>query len=90
MFLDCAGQASRTAQALGIHRQTLYYRLSRVEKLTGLDLDDGERPAAAAHGAQGGAAVNGSRIRGSVSNEGGSLAVDQQIRDPAGNDYVQQ
>ncbi|GAO06577.1 PucR family transcriptional regulator [Streptomyces lydicamycinicus] len=42
VFLDCAGQASRTAQALGIHRQTLYYRLGRVEKLTGLDLDDGE------------------------------------------------
>ncbi|MET9295250.1 helix-turn-helix domain-containing protein [Streptomyces sp. NPDC003077] len=42
VFLDCAGQASRTAQALGIHRQTLYYRLSRVEKLTGLDLDAGE------------------------------------------------
>ncbi|MEU5645451.1 PucR family transcriptional regulator [Streptomyces milbemycinicus] len=41
-FLDCAGQASRTAQALGIHRQTLYYRLSRVEQLTGLDLDAGE------------------------------------------------
>ncbi|WFB07236.1 helix-turn-helix domain-containing protein [Streptomyces sp. LX-29] len=41
-FLDCAGQAGRTAQALGIHRQTLYYRLSRVEQLTGLDLDDGE------------------------------------------------
>ncbi|WP_432142043.1 PucR family transcriptional regulator [Streptomyces sp. bgisy084] len=42
VFLDCAGQAGRTAQALGIHRQTLYYRLGRVEKLTGLDLDDGE------------------------------------------------
>ncbi|UYQ64586.1 PucR family transcriptional regulator [Streptomyces peucetius] len=42
MFLDCAGQAGRTAAALGIHRQTLYYRLSRVEQLTGLDLDDGE------------------------------------------------
>ncbi|MFD8548104.1 PucR family transcriptional regulator [Streptomyces sp. NPDC059649] len=42
VFLDCAGQASRTAQILGIHRQTLYYRLGRVEKLTGLDLDDGE------------------------------------------------
>ncbi|GHH80512.1 transcriptional regulator [Streptomyces sulfonofaciens] len=41
-FLDCAGQASRTAAQLGIHRQTLYYRLSRVEQLTGLDLDDGE------------------------------------------------
>ncbi|MBM7171197.1 helix-turn-helix domain-containing protein, partial [Streptomyces sp. G44] len=41
-FLDCAGQAGRTAAELGIHRQTLYYRLSRVEQLTGLDLDDGE------------------------------------------------
>ncbi|UNO39767.1 helix-turn-helix domain-containing protein [Streptomyces sp. MST-110588] len=42
VFLDCAGQAGRTAQILGVHRQTLYYRLARVEKLTGLDLDDGE------------------------------------------------
>ncbi|MFG2206259.1 PucR family transcriptional regulator [Streptomyces sp. NPDC048638] len=41
VFLDCAGQAGRTAQALGIHRQTLYYRLGRVEKLTGLDLAEG-------------------------------------------------
>lgn len=42
VFLDHAGQAGRTAAALGIHRQTLYYRLSRVERLTGLDLDAGE------------------------------------------------
>ncbi|MFK4099156.1 PucR family transcriptional regulator [Streptomyces sp. NPDC019531] len=42
VYLDCAGQAGRTAAQLGIHRQTLYYRLSRVEQLTGLDLDDGE------------------------------------------------
>ncbi|MEW2065683.1 helix-turn-helix domain-containing protein [Streptomyces sp. NPDC007346] len=41
-FLDCAGQASRTAAELGIHRQTLYYRLSRIEQITGLDLNDGE------------------------------------------------
>ncbi|MCK7627293.1 helix-turn-helix domain-containing protein [Streptomyces sp. RS10V-4] len=40
-FLDCAGQAGRTAQHLGIHRQTLYYRLGRIEQLTGLDLDEG-------------------------------------------------
>lgn len=40
-YLDCAGQAARTAAELGIHRQTLYYRLSRVEQLTGLDLDEG-------------------------------------------------
>ncbi len=42
VFLDSAGQAGRAAAALGIHRQTLYYRLSRVEHLTGLDLDRGE------------------------------------------------
>ncbi|MGK5531707.1 PucR family transcriptional regulator [Streptomyces sp. URMC 129] len=40
-FLDEAGQAARTAAALGIHRQTLYYRLSRIERLTGLDLGSG-------------------------------------------------
>ncbi|CAL9580755.1 hypothetical protein SUDANB108_05055 [Streptomyces sp. enrichment culture] len=42
VYLDRAGQAARAAAELGIHRQTLYYRLSRIEKLTGLDLDDGE------------------------------------------------
>jgi hypothetical protein len=42
VYLDCAGQAGRAAAELGIHRQTLYYRLSRVEQLTGLDLNEGE------------------------------------------------
>jgi hypothetical protein len=42
VFLDCAGSASRAAGALRIHRQTLYYRLHRIEELTGLDLGDGE------------------------------------------------
>ncbi|WNI18232.1 PucR family transcriptional regulator [Actinacidiphila sp. ITFR-21] len=42
VFLDHAGQAGRTAAALAVHRQTLYYRLSRIERLTGLDLADGE------------------------------------------------
>jgi sugar diacid utilization regulator len=41
VYLDHAGQAARTAAALAIHRQTLYYRLSRIEQLTGLDLADG-------------------------------------------------
>ena len=31
----------RAAAELRIHRQTLYYRLQRIEKLTGLDLADG-------------------------------------------------
>ena len=41
-FLDCAGSAARASTALQIHRQTLYYRLSRIAALTGLDLADGE------------------------------------------------
>ena len=41
-FLDCAGSAARTAAALHIHRQTLYYRLGRISALTGLDLADGD------------------------------------------------
>jgi hypothetical protein len=41
-YLDCAGSAARTATALSIHRQTLYYRLSRIEALSGLDLADGD------------------------------------------------
>jgi hypothetical protein len=42
IFLDCAGSASRAAEVLRIHRQTLYYRLARISELTGLDLADGE------------------------------------------------
>ncbi|SOE02507.1 PucR family transcriptional regulator [Blastococcus haudaquaticus] len=41
VFLDCAGSASRAAAELRVHRQTLYYRLARIEELTGLDLADG-------------------------------------------------
>ena len=40
-YLDEAGSAQRTAQVLGIHRQTLYHRLDRIERLGGLDLDSG-------------------------------------------------
>ncbi|WP_034269188.1 PucR family transcriptional regulator [Actinospica robiniae] len=40
-YLDEAGSAQRTANALGIHRQTLYHRLERIERLTGFDLDSG-------------------------------------------------
>lgn len=41
-YLDHAGHVQETATALGVHRQTLYYRLSKAESLTGLDLADGE------------------------------------------------
>jgi hypothetical protein len=42
VFLDCAGSAARAATALTVHRQTLYYRLSRIAALTGLDLAQGQ------------------------------------------------
>jgi hypothetical protein len=41
-WLDLGGSPGRTAAALCVHRQTLYYRLGRIEALTGLDLDDGD------------------------------------------------
>ncbi|MEZ0071706.1 PucR family transcriptional regulator [Planotetraspora sp. GP83] len=40
-YLDHAGHAQETAARLGVHRQTLYYRLGKAEHLTGLDLADG-------------------------------------------------
>ncbi|GII54117.1 transcriptional regulator [Planotetraspora thailandica] len=41
-YLDHGGHVQETAEHLGIHRQTLYYRLGKAERLTGFDLDDGE------------------------------------------------
>ncbi|MEU9858466.1 helix-turn-helix domain-containing protein [Streptomyces sp. NPDC047974] len=40
-FLDHAGSIPRTAETLGIHRTSLYYRLRQIQEITGLDLDDG-------------------------------------------------
>ncbi|TFV65629.1 PucR family transcriptional regulator, partial [Blastococcus sp. CT_GayMR20] len=42
VFLDGGGSASKAAGALRVHRQTLYYRLTRIAALTGLDLADGD------------------------------------------------
>ena len=41
VFLDHAGAVARAAEVLHIHRQTLYYRITRIEALTGCDLSDG-------------------------------------------------
>jgi hypothetical protein len=41
-YLDRAGDAQRTSAALGIHRTSLYYRLTRIEELTGADLREGD------------------------------------------------
>lgn len=39
-FFACHGNASRTADRLHIHRNTLTYRLERIAEITQLDLDD--------------------------------------------------
>ncbi|MGY1683837.1 PucR family transcriptional regulator [Geodermatophilus sp. SYSU D01176] len=41
-WLDTGCSAAQTAAALHVHRQTLYYRLSRIAQLTGLDPADGD------------------------------------------------
>ncbi|TCK26859.1 PucR family transcriptional regulator [Pseudonocardia endophytica] len=40
-YLDCCGDATRTATQLRLHRSTLYYRLGRIETFTGVGLRDG-------------------------------------------------
>jgi hypothetical protein len=42
IYLEEAGSASRTAERLNVHRQTVYQRLSMVEKLTGCDFRSGK------------------------------------------------
>lgn len=41
-FLRCGGHKSVTARALNIERQSLYYRISRIESVLGVDLADAE------------------------------------------------
>ena len=41
-YLDLAGDAKATAEALTLHRATLYYRLNRIEEITGARLKTGE------------------------------------------------
>ncbi len=36
-YLRCGGNATRTADALYLHRNSLRYRLARIQALTGLD-----------------------------------------------------
>jgi DNA-binding PucR family transcriptional regulator len=40
-FLDRAGDVNATAEALHVHRTTLYHRLKRVESVTSLSLNNG-------------------------------------------------
>lgn len=41
-FLDRAGNVQETAEALTVHRTTLYHRIARAEELLGLDLRRGD------------------------------------------------
>ncbi|MBO8192460.1 helix-turn-helix domain-containing protein [Streptomyces oryzae] len=41
-FFDNAGNIKRTSEQLRIHRTSLYYRLKRVEEITGVDLSRGD------------------------------------------------
>jgi sugar diacid utilization regulator len=41
-FLDNAGDVQLTAEQMFVHRTTLYYRLQRIEELTGVRLSNGE------------------------------------------------
>jgi sugar diacid utilization regulator len=41
-YLDLAGDARATAEALSLHRATLYYRLNRIEEITGARLKAGD------------------------------------------------
>ncbi|MEO3867663.1 helix-turn-helix domain-containing protein [Nonomuraea sp. B12E4] len=42
VYLDRGGHVQKSAAELGIHRQTLYYRLGKAERLTHRDLSDGD------------------------------------------------
>ena len=41
VYLDEAGSVAATASRLGLHRQSVYHRLQRIETVTGLDLSRG-------------------------------------------------
>lgn len=41
-YLDAAGNVQESARRMHIHRATLYYRLSRIEELTGMSLANGQ------------------------------------------------
>jgi DNA-binding PucR family transcriptional regulator len=42
VFLDSAGDVRAASEQLFAHRTSLYYRLRRIQELTGLDLSDGD------------------------------------------------
>ncbi|NDL56260.1 PucR family transcriptional regulator [Phytoactinopolyspora mesophila] len=43
VYLQHGGNVQQSAAALNVHRQTVYYRLGRIEQITGLDLARGDQ-----------------------------------------------
>jgi len=41
-FLHCGGRKTEAAAVLGIERQSLYHRLSRIESILDINLKDGD------------------------------------------------
>jgi DNA-binding PucR family transcriptional regulator len=41
-FLQAGGNVQETAAALHVHRQTVYYRVQKIEQITGLTLSRGD------------------------------------------------
>ncbi len=42
VFFYCHGNLSRAAEQLALHRNSLLYRLARIQEISGLDMDDSE------------------------------------------------
>jgi DNA-binding PucR family transcriptional regulator len=40
-YLDLGGDVAAATAALGIHRQTLYYRLRKIKEVTGMSISSG-------------------------------------------------
>jgi hypothetical protein len=40
VFIDCGAHIRPTAQALGVHENTVRYRISRIREIAGIDCDD--------------------------------------------------
>ena len=41
-YLECSGNGTETAEKLFIHRNTLHYRIEKIEQITGYDLNSYE------------------------------------------------